>query len=299
MAAPYPPSDPAREQRIVDDVCDLLHDRGAATQTKIKRWLTHTLAKSKLNRHWWFLDRLARAALGYGQDIVDLAGPLDRVAAVYAPMRLHQIKLGQMTDLRQYAAANGKPNGGIPTHYALEAGRRVHLWPCPDRCLAFASLYARPMTVDCVPDDWETILLDGVLGLYGRHFDRDALAQEPAEFERRFWAALRTAAVDSYDVSAFKAYADELPAQASVTANSATDTAVSFVTNLSAIIPQAVSYHRSTTGEHFPEDAPMAYTYNGDGTLHTITATWELATYVQTLSYAGGKLTDISGWMKQ
>lgn len=64
----------------------------------------------------------------------------------------------------------------------------------------FALLYTRPMDLAIVPEFWETIVLDGVLGTYGRHFDRDAIGDDPEEFERRYEAKLKRAHIDSWDL---------------------------------------------------------------------------------------------------
>lgn len=226
---PYPPQDDDRLGRIVADIQGLLHDTNAATQTKIERWVNLVIADAAGRRAWWFLKNVASTSLAAGEDIVDLKGAIDKLMAVYCPRRLHQLPLGVLTDLRMHAAANGLPNGGPPTHYAIEAGRRVHLWPCPNVAVTFATLYQRPFEVEIVPDEWEEILLNGVLGRFGRHFDRDALTEDPVEFERRYEAGLRRAATESWDVMGFSNWEQRLPAQASLTANSATDTAVDFI----------------------------------------------------------------------
>ncbi len=137
--------------------------------------------------------------------------------------------MSTVTDLRARAAADGRPNAGPPTHYALEAGRRIHLWPAPAVATPFSTLYTRPLAVEIVPPSWEALLLHGILGRYGQHFDRDALSQKPEYFERRYEDDLRRAKSDSWDVEVSNPWGVELAASGSVTADSANDTATDFV----------------------------------------------------------------------
>jgi hypothetical protein len=77
----------------------------------------------------------------------------------------------------------------------------------------FAILYTRPMDLAIVPDYWETVVLDGVLGTYGRHFDRDALGDSPEEFERRYESKLQRANNDSWDLERAPLYEDSQDVQ--------------------------------------------------------------------------------------
>jgi hypothetical protein len=72
----------------------------------------------------------------------------------------------------------------------------------------FSCLYTRPMDLAIVPEFWETVVLDGVLGTYGRHFDRDALGSSPEEFERRYESKLKRANTDSWDIERASLYED-------------------------------------------------------------------------------------------
>lgn len=40
-------------------------------------------------------------------------------------------------------------------------------------------------------------------------------------------------------------------------------------------------------------------TYNGDGTLNYVEVTYDANTYRQTFSYSGGRVSSITGWVKQ
>ena len=55
--------------------------------------------------------------------------------------------------------------------------------------------------------------------------------------------------------------------------------------------------------EGFVDNSPQTLTYNGDGTVNTITITGSylgvVSTWVRTFSYTSGKLTGISAWVKQ
>jgi hypothetical protein len=197
LGARYPRQDPQREARIVQDVADLLHESPPSPETerKIKRWIQLVLSDAAERRRWWFLGAVAARVLNGGDDVIDLLGHIDTVSAVWAPTRLALMPLEQLLDLRQDAAARGANNAGEPRRYAVEAGRRIHLWPTPAARIAFAVHYTRPMHPAILPSNWEGIVLDGVLGKYGQHFDRDALTQSPEYFEQRYEARLKRSVV--------------------------------------------------------------------------------------------------------
>lgn len=48
-----------------------------------------------------------------------------------------------------------------------------------------------------------------------------------------------------------------------------------------------------------PDSMPQTLTYNGDGTIATISVTNGTDTWVQTLTYTAGNLTGVSAWVKQ
>lgn len=229
---PFPAADHERENRIVQDVADLLHEPQPSDETtrKIKRWIQHVLSLAAQDRKWWFLENVATVTLEPGQDIIDFTGHIDKVVAAYGPKRLNKLSLAAITALRMDAEANSLPNAGPLTHYALEAGRRLHVWPAPSADTSFAVLYTREMHPAILPDNrWEAIVLNGVLGMYGQHFDRDALTQNPEYFESRFYRQLVNASKDSWDVERASRFDDILPAESRLTANSSTDTAITSV----------------------------------------------------------------------
>lgn len=200
-----PPShgrDTGREGRIVSDVADLLHEvpPSAETQRKIKRWLQLVAQDAAQGRRWWWLDHLSQGGVGAGSDVIDLVGDLDRLIAVYCPLRLDNVPLGVIAEQRARALKDGLPNAGWPTHYALEGGKRVHLWPAPHQAMPFAVHYSRPADVQLFPPGWDVILFNGVLGLFGQHFDRDALSQKPEYFEGRYREQLKRARLEHHDL---------------------------------------------------------------------------------------------------
>ena len=198
MTLPYPPVDATRESRLIDDVCVLLHDDTTATRAKVQRWIKQVLLRAQRGRAWWFLNRSAVSTLPAAADVLDLMGSIDRVRSVLAgKVLLSQIPLPDLLRLRQETSEG--LNGGDIGYYALEAGHRLHFWPAPAAATRLQVIYTVPMAVDSVPEEWETIILDGVLGLYGRHFDRDSLTQDPGFFEQRFLAALKEANRESAD----------------------------------------------------------------------------------------------------
>jgi hypothetical protein len=194
--------DNAREARLVSDVADLLHEvpPSAETERKVKRWVQLVLEDAAMGRRWWFLEHLSQGAIGAGEDVIDLRGDLDHVVALYCPTRLDNVPLAVIAEQRSWAARRNLPNAGWPTQYALEGGRRVHLWPAPQEAMPFAIHYTRPMSVELPPPGWDSILVNGVLGLFGQHFDRDALTQHPEYFEARYREQLKRARLEHHDV---------------------------------------------------------------------------------------------------
>lgn len=195
---PFPAADPTREDRVADDLADFV--KAGTDTTRIKRWLVHVLNIAKRGRRWWFLENIARTELDAGADIIDLKGDIDRVISLYAPGKLTKVDLQTIVDARADAIENNRPNAGPVKIYALEAGKRVHLWPAPEERIKFWVYYTRPMDIQIVPPEWDTLLMDGVIGIYARHFDRDSLVSDPQIFENRFYQALKESMSDHFDV---------------------------------------------------------------------------------------------------
>lgn len=228
---PYPAADPAREARIVAQVCELMHEPKPAqllfdalesapapavapaythaTQRRVARWVASVGNKAKGFRPWWFLRARIAGTVPAGADMLDLGFDFDRPGALWCPGRLEQRALSSLIEWRALAALHSRPNGGRPTHYALEAGRRIHLWPAPDAEYPLRGVCQRVFSIALCPDEWEAILVDGVLGFYGHLFDRDALATiNPADMQARFWDGLRRANIENHDAASFKTYDD-------------------------------------------------------------------------------------------
>jgi hypothetical protein len=285
-----------RVDRVIGDICSLQHNESPKARQRALRWVAHVLQDANSRQHWWFLDRVAGTMLAAGEDVVELRGHIDRPVSIYSGIRLKKRPLAHLTELRQAAAALGRPNAGAPRWYATErvnTGLRIHLWPAPPASSAqnftanagtdalavaattalptgtrvrvasdnllpapltlattyyaiagdathiqlaasladaqagtaidltdagtgthsllygltpFAALYTRLMDLAIVPDFWETLIVNGVLGTYGRHFDRDALAADPEEYERRYEAQLRRGNGDSWDIETAPRY---------------------------------------------------------------------------------------------
>jgi hypothetical protein len=54
-----------------------------------------------------------------------------------------------------------------------------------------------------------------------------------------------------------------------------------------------------TQGRYIPDDAPESYTYNPDGTIATITKTFNSESWVATFTWSGTEMTSFSGWVRQ
>lgn len=206
MPLPYPAKDPEREDRIVARVLDRLHIDAPqdADEARVKTWLKDTLAHAARNRRLWFLVRQAATVLPQGADVVDFTGQVHKVAAVFAPCRLTLLPLEEIVALRTQAQFSGKPNAGTPGFYAIEAGLRLHLWPAPAAVspeTPFALTFTASPSVDIVPDHWEGLLADGMIGMYGRHWDKAQLVDDADQIEARYLKGLRDEASPGLDVA--------------------------------------------------------------------------------------------------
>lgn len=201
---PWPAADSSRVARLVQDVADLLAESTPSAETirKVTRWIDLVLQICQAARRWRFAEALVETTIGRGVDQFDLVGDLAGVQALFGRVgSLRFLPLGALQDARANAALYGGVNGGTPQWYALEGNRRVHLFPVPREDEPLAMLYQRPLTVATIPTEMEYLIINGVLGRYGRHFDRDALSQDPAEFEARFQRELPIAGRGSWDAS--------------------------------------------------------------------------------------------------
>lgn len=197
----YPPPDPTRRDRIVKDIIDLMKLRDDdIIKAKVRRWLTFVLVKAqRFNRlPWWFARRLFACKIYEGQDVFDLQGQLDRFISVFCPGRLKAKSMDYIIQRRAEADYYQQANAGIPDYYAIHGGR-LHLWPAPDQEVMFCITYSIPLTADILPPEWESYLVDGVIGLYGRHFDSSGLLEEATGFEASFWEGIKSTRAIHFD----------------------------------------------------------------------------------------------------
>lgn len=227
---PFPQADSDRQARLIQDIADTLHHTDISG--KFERFATRRIAlilAEIARRPLWFLENASQGTIEPGQDVIDFQGDVDALSAIYAPRRLHRLPLAALTALRQRAAEHGLPNAASTcTHYALESGRRVHLWPAPSEQVNLLVIYQRPIAIEILPEKYLGIVHDGVVGRYGRHWTK--LAGEYAgDFVRDYYHALPSIALDGWDVTHLDK-PELLDAAASVgVANSSTDTAVDHV----------------------------------------------------------------------
>ena len=210
----YPEPDPEREKRIVNDVISLMKlSNDEARRKMVTRWLEFTLTKAqRFNRlPWWFARRLFACMVYEGQDVFDLQGKLDRIIAVFCPLKLTIKPIGFIIEKRSTSHKYERSNLGEPVYYALHSGR-IHLWPVPDSAIMLAVTYSRQLSPDIVPVEWESFLLDGVIGLYGRHFDSSGLLENANEFTARFWEGLKASRNEHFDTESFERKDRDYPA---------------------------------------------------------------------------------------
>jgi hypothetical protein len=279
-----------RLDRVINDVNDLMH-AGDSPEAKARaqRWLALTLAHVAQQRHWRFLDRSFVLDLPPGADVLNVQGDFDKFVGLWCLKRLRRRTLPEIVEARVRAEAQGRPNGGVPTDYAVEANRRLHLWPAPVGSSATVSVdigtdtftgatfalgtpvrvsssgalpaplsattsyyalpvtggiklaatpddvltgsaidltaagsgtltltpltrlslvYTVPLDAALVPDHFEPMLVNGILGRYGRHFDRDTLTEAAGDFETRYLQDLRRNAVLHHDFERAYPYED-------------------------------------------------------------------------------------------
>lgn len=197
----YPLPDDQREQRIVTDVINLMKLRDdEQIHTMVQRWLAFTLVKAqRFNRlPWWFARRMFVCVVYPGQDVFDMQGEIDRIITISCPFRLQNRPINELNDDRQEAIVCGRSNAGQPTYYCIYGGR-LHLWPCPDKDYLIIITYSYPLKPSIVPPEWESFLVDGVIGLYGRHFDSSGLLENANEFVNRFYEGLKTSRAEHFD----------------------------------------------------------------------------------------------------
>lgn len=195
----HPAPDDNREDRIIDDVMALLKLRtamvpnGASSidpRDNVRRWLKHTLVKASRSSRlpWWFTKRHFVMTVYPGQDVFDIKGKVDRLIGIHGKAKLKKESMEWIA--QQRGKCQDRSNSGEPLFYC-EYGGRLHLFPAPANTMTLSVLYTEPMTCACVPDEWESILLDGVIGLYARHFDSSGLREGAEEFASRFWQSLK------------------------------------------------------------------------------------------------------------
>lgn len=197
----YPEPDPNRAKRIVDDVVGLMKlNDNDAIRKKVNRWLELTLAKAKsFNcQPWWFARRWFSCMVYEGQDVFDLQNELDRIISVSCPKKLNHQTINYLSDRRATAATYQRSNLGEPDCYSIHGGR-LHLWPAPDKEMMLTITYSCKLTADIVPDEWEPFLLDGIIGLFGAHFDNSGLLREPNQFVKRFYEGLKSTRISHFD----------------------------------------------------------------------------------------------------
>lgn len=203
ITRPYPKPDFDREDRVVGDIADLMHGDTEKSKKLYARWLRFVLddANDWHAGPWWFLENVYLGTLDTGQDVIDVTGHFDKPISVYAPCKLTYVPLSLIASLRMQAKENDSANAGDVKLYSLEGGRRIHLWPAPaEDGIGLGLIYTRPMEIPIVPSNWEAILVNGVIGLYGRHYDRSGLGERASDFERRYRNGLKRARVMHHDI---------------------------------------------------------------------------------------------------
>lgn len=213
----FPPTDAKRGARICQDVMELMKIRQDEQNVHlVGRWLELTLAKAKqFNRlPWWFARRFYACRIFAGQDLFDLSGDMDRVIAVYCLKKLSHIALSEIIERRHTANCYHRVNRGEPAYYCFDGGR-LHLWPAPEKDMLLAISYSCPLKAEIVPAEWETILVDGIIGFYGRFFDSTGLINKEtgAEFLPRFWEGLKATRSSHFDTEVYERFLKELPKQ--------------------------------------------------------------------------------------
>ena len=203
--APHPAPDHNREDQLVADVIDFAKmPDSEVTRARVKRWLGFVMTKCNVRR-WWFLENVVSTVLQPGQDVVDVKGDFDRAIGLYAPARLKRASLPQVLNARAHVNDRELANSGPVKFWALEGSRRIHLFPAPSSRTTFTLHYLRPFAIPILLPEFESILFDGVVGFYGRHFDRSALIENPADFVNYFQSMLKKVRPSDFDTHVISA----------------------------------------------------------------------------------------------
>ncbi len=200
----FPTQNDDRAKQITTDVIELMQmgsSSASKNRTRVNRWFK--LLLSHLNSYpkkpWWFTITRASCELLSGVDVIDIDGDFYKPIALMAPGRLTQKSL-QFIEEQRALATDGNFNGGDVVHYAFE-GHRIHLWPAPKKTVRFTLVYATPLNAAKLPEEWEPMLIDGIIGRYGRHFDKDAMMDDMSDFERRFMHMLKRINNFNFDIA--------------------------------------------------------------------------------------------------
>ncbi|WP_289296256.1 hypothetical protein [uncultured Reyranella sp.] len=73
---------------------------------------------------------------------------------------------------------------------------------------------------------------------------------------------------------------------------------VAAVSSDGAVKVEGVTLRDSTGGAISPDRYPQTLTYNGDGTVNTVSFTDGTYTWTQTFTYTAGKVIGISAWVQ-
>ncbi|MDH5548069.1 MAG: hypothetical protein OEZ43_21025 [Gammaproteobacteria bacterium] len=206
---PFPQPNYARAKNLMIELAEMTKTEDAldeyenytAKGARINRWITRVLQDMKIVKpRLWFLENFTTSYLEAGADVIDLQGDIDKVIGVYGPKKLEQISLQKLISMRQEAKAGNQLLGGEPKVYATEAGKRVHLFPAPEKEYSFGLHYTRPLVIEIIPDEFELVVYYGVIGLFAGSFDRDKLVYEPREYRGLYQDRLNNALVQNLDV---------------------------------------------------------------------------------------------------
>lgn len=188
---PFPEQSAKNKESILDLLCEITH-QDESFKERFSKWvdlICHDI-DHRLKGAWW-LKHLHYFSLDVGQDVIDITGEFARLLFIVHKSKLREVPLGELASLRADAVNENLNNAGEPVLYAVEAGRRIHFFPAPDKKVTLGMVYFRPPSVEILPDEfWHLVVVDGVLSRFYLHFDKDGLVGNPVHIHNRYKKAI-------------------------------------------------------------------------------------------------------------
>ena len=209
----HPAQNEKREGEVLQLLQDMTHNTGDKMDKRFKSWINLIVHDINERMHGcWWLKHVHFFTVKAGQDVIDIDGDFDRVVSLHGYRRIDQIDLSKLVSIRAQAQETDRVrhnrtgygfygNAGDVENYAIEAGRRLHLWPAPDREMTIGLIYMRPPALPLMPTDyWNMVVYNGVLSEFYINFDRDGLVANPSHLHNKYKKSIKVGCHQDHDV---------------------------------------------------------------------------------------------------